>query len=79
MYIRAVYMRENKPQLTLAEANIRHERNHLYEYSLHKMQTAGINGSQLRSQIRSRERRLGTIILYGVFASYVSRGLFSLI
>ena len=46
-------MRENKPQLTLAEAYIRHEKKHLYKYSLHvhKIQTAGINGSQLSSQI----------------------------
>ena len=32
--IRAVYTRENKPRLTLAEAYIIRERNHLYEYKL---------------------------------------------
>ena len=30
-HIRAVYTGENKPQLTLAAAYIRRERNHLYE------------------------------------------------
>ena len=44
---RAVYTRENKPQLTLATACIRGERNHLYECGLHKMRTAGINDSRL--------------------------------
>ena len=45
--IRAVYTRDNKPRLTLASAYIRGERNHLYECGLHKMRTAGINGSRL--------------------------------
>ena len=32
--IRAVYTGENKPRLTLAAADIRRERNYLYEYKL---------------------------------------------
>ena len=44
---RAVYTRENKPRLTLAAAYIRGERNHLYEFGLHKTRTAGVNGSLL--------------------------------
>ena len=44
---RAVYTRENKPRLTPATAYIRGERNHLYECGLHRMRTAGINGSRL--------------------------------
>ena len=32
--IRAVYTRENKPQVTLAAAYIMPERNYLYEYKL---------------------------------------------
>ena len=43
---RAVYSKENKPRLTLATAYIRGERNHLYECGLHKMRTAGRNGSR---------------------------------
>ena len=49
--IRAVYTRDNKPQLTLAEAYIRGEKNHLYECGLHKMRTAGINGSLVKKVI----------------------------
>ena len=45
---RAVYKRENKPRLTLAAAYVRRERNHLYEYGLHKTRTARINGSWLK-------------------------------
>ena len=33
-HIRAVYTRENKPQLTLAAAYVSRERNYLYEYKL---------------------------------------------
>ena len=44
---RAVYTRENKPRLILAAAYIRGERNHLYEFGLHKTRTAGVNGSLL--------------------------------
>ena len=44
---RAVYTREIKPWLSLATAYIRGERNHLYECGLHRMRTAGINGSRL--------------------------------
>ena len=46
--IRAVYTRDNKP---LAEAYIRGEKNHLYECGLHKMRTAGINGSLVKKVI----------------------------
>ena len=49
--IRAVYMRDDKPRLTLAAAYIRGERNHLYECGLHKMRTAGINGSLVKKVI----------------------------
>ena len=49
--IRAVYTRDNKPRLTLASAYIRGERNHLYECGLHKMRTAGINGSLVKKVI----------------------------
>ena len=48
--IRAVYTRENKQWLTLAEAHIRCERNHLYEYGLYQTRTARINGSRLSSR-----------------------------
>ena len=47
----AVYTRDNKPRLTLAEAYIRGEKNHLYECGLHKMRTAGINGSLVKKVI----------------------------
>ena len=46
----AVYTRENKPRLTLVEAYIRRERNYLYNYGLHKTQTARMNGSRLSSR-----------------------------
>ena len=42
-----VYTRENNPRLTLVEAYIRRERNYLYDYGLHKTQTARMNGSGL--------------------------------
>ena len=50
MDVGAVYTRENRPQLTLTEAYIRRERNHLYKYGLQKTRNAGINGSRLSSQ-----------------------------
>ena len=46
----AVYTRQNKSRLTRVEAYISCERNHLYEYGLHKTRTAGINGSRLSSR-----------------------------
>ena len=47
---RAVYTRENKPRLTLAAAYTRRERNHLYEYGLHKTRIPRINSSRLSSR-----------------------------
>ena len=64
---RAVYTRENKPRLTLAAAYIIRERNYLYEYKL-----PGQDKPRL-------EKAVNVDFVYGVFASYVSRGSFSLV
>ena len=67
---RAVYTRENKPRLTLAAAYIIRERNYLYEYKL-----PGRDKPRLEKAVNVDF----VPFIRGVRASYVSRGLFSLV
>ena len=76
--IRAVYTRDNKPRLTLAKAYIRGEKNHLYECGLHKMRTAGINGSLVKKVIsRQCSARLSAMKVWCVTENRACASMYS--